>query len=113
MEVFFYGPAAPGDGDERAQRNGAAFRHEAQVERDLTDSLLVRDEAAAHHQVVVRVGPTQDGTTVTVRNDGPPTLAPTTPGAGLRGMRERAEGLGGQLTAGPIDDGWLVEAVLP
>ena len=35
------------------------------------------------------------------------------PGAGLRGMRERAESLGGHLTAGPTDDGWLVEAVLP
>ena len=52
------------------------------------------------------------GTTVTVRNDGPPTPAPT-PGAGLRGMRERAESLGGHLDAGPTDDGWLVEAVLP
>jgi signal transduction histidine kinase len=28
-------------------------------------------------------------------------------------MRERAESLGGHLTAGPTDDGWLVEAVLP
>ena len=49
---------------------------------------------------------------MTVRNDGPPIPAPT-PGAGLLGMRERAESLGGRLTAGPTDGGWLVEAVLP
>ena len=49
---------------------------------------------------------------MTVRNDGPPNPAPT-PGSGLRGMRERAESVGGHLTAGPTDGGWLVEAVLP
>jgi signal transduction histidine kinase len=35
-------------------------------------------------------------------------------GYGLRGMRERAELLGGSLRAGPDDDGaWTVDAVLP
>ncbi|HST42847.1 MAG TPA: sensor histidine kinase [Conexibacter sp.] len=35
-------------------------------------------------------------------------------GAGLRGMRERAEALGGTLTAGPgAERGWRVEATLP
>lgn len=35
-------------------------------------------------------------------------------GYGLRGMRERAELLGGSLSAGPSDDdGWNVDAVLP
>jgi signal transduction histidine kinase len=35
-------------------------------------------------------------------------------GSGLRGMRERAEALGGTFTAGPLDGrGWLVEAMLP
>jgi signal transduction histidine kinase len=28
-------------------------------------------------------------------------------------MRERADALGGRLTAGPHEDGWLVEAVIP
>ena len=88
-----------------ATRGLAAYRI---VQEALTNAA----KHAPGNPVVVRVGPTQDGTTVTVRNDGPPTLAPT-PGAGLRGMRERAESLGGHLTAGPIDDGWLVEAVLP
>jgi signal transduction histidine kinase len=35
-------------------------------------------------------------------------------GSGLRGMRERAEALGGTFSAGPLDGrGWLVEALLP
>lgn len=34
-------------------------------------------------------------------------------GAGLLGMRERAEAMGGQLHAGPEPGGWRVEAVLP
>ena len=35
-------------------------------------------------------------------------------GAGVRGMRERAEALGGTLHAGPgADGGWRVEATLP
>lgn len=34
-------------------------------------------------------------------------------GVGLLGMRERAEALGGTLTAGPTDAGWRVQAVLP
>lgn len=34
-------------------------------------------------------------------------------GAGLSGMHERAEAIGGSLTAGPTDGGWRVRAVLP
>lgn len=34
-------------------------------------------------------------------------------GAGLSGMRQRAEALGGELSAGPRAGGWRVEAVLP
>ncbi|WP_236788650.1 sensor histidine kinase [Amycolatopsis sp. GM8] len=40
-----------------------------------------------------------------------------TPGAsagyGLRGMRERAELLGGRLAAGPVEDGWRVQLTVP
>ena len=34
-------------------------------------------------------------------------------GYGLTGMRERAELLGGRLSAGPTDDGFRVELWLP
>ena len=80
--------------------------------RIVQEALTNATRHAPGQPVVVRVGPTEDGTTVTVRNDGPPNPAPT-PGSGLRGMRERAESVGGHLTAGPTDGGWLVEAVLP
>lgn len=38
---------------------------------------------------------------------------PTGGGHGLIGMRERVEVLGGRLTAGPTEAGWLVRTVLP
>ncbi len=63
---------------------------------------------------------------LTVSDDGPP--APDgaldgvpdgghahgpAPGHGIAGMRERAEALGGTLTAGREDTGFVVRAVLP
>ena len=45
-------------------------------------------------------------------SDGP--AAPDGAGTGVRGMRERAEALGGMLSAGPSgEQGWRVEAALP
>jgi signal transduction histidine kinase len=34
-------------------------------------------------------------------------------GAGIAGMRERAQSLGGSLEAGPVDGGYLVSVLLP
>jgi signal transduction histidine kinase len=48
-----------------------------------------------------------------VQGAGPGGLAGTGGGFGLRGMRERAELLGGTLTAGANDSGWQVELRLP
>ncbi|WP_305782463.1 sensor histidine kinase [Symbioplanes lichenis] len=57
-----------------------------------------------------------DGVRLLVRNDGTP-AAPVTGlggGRGIAGMRDRAESLGGTLTAGPLPDGgWEVRAVIP
>ncbi|HEV7743107.1 MAG TPA: histidine kinase [Pseudolysinimonas sp.] len=56
-----------------------------------------------------------DGTRVrlSVHDDGA-TAASATPGYGVTGMRERAELLGGALTAGPAEaGGWTVAADLP
>jgi len=43
----------------------------------------------------------------------PSTLAATGGGYGLCGLKERAELLGGTLSAGPTGDGWVVELRLP
>ncbi len=80
--------------------------------RIVQEALTNATRHAPGQPVVVRIGPSNEATTVTVRNDGPPVVL-AAPGAGLRGMRERAESVGGRLTAGPTDGGWLVEAVLP
>jgi signal transduction histidine kinase len=52
---------------------------------------------------------------IVVADDGAGSAADTTGArAGLRGMTERAEALGGTLTAGPgAEHGWRVEATLP
>jgi signal transduction histidine kinase len=43
----------------------------------------------------------------------PPAGEPDRASYGLIGMRERAAALGGELTAGPTPDGWLVTCTLP
>ncbi|MEU3272101.1 sensor histidine kinase [Saccharomonospora sp. NPDC006951] len=52
--------------------------------------------------------------TLVVRDDGEPPRSPK-PGNGLRGMRERADALGGKVDAGPSAEGtgFQVRAVLP
>jgi signal transduction histidine kinase len=52
---------------------------------------------------------------VEVRNDVHHRHAPPADGSGtgLLNMRERADAVGGTLTAGPAEDGWLVRAELP
>ncbi len=47
------------------------------------------------------------------RNAAPGSLAQMGGGYGIEGLRERAELLGGTLTAGPDGDGWLVMLRLP
>ncbi|MBO4205553.1 sensor histidine kinase [Micromonospora echinofusca] len=57
-----------------------------------------------------------DGRTVRLRvvDDGHPGVSGGRPGHGLLGMRERATGLGGELSAGPgTPNGWTVEVRIP
>jgi signal transduction histidine kinase len=63
--------------------------------------------------VVVRAD--DDTLTIVVADDGTgPDRASEGAGAGVRGMRERAEALGGALEAGArAGGGWRVEATLP
>jgi signal transduction histidine kinase len=82
------------------------------VYRILQEALtnVVRHAPGSAATVLVEVG---DGRTrVQVDSAGAPGPA-SMDGAGLTGMRERAEAIGGRLTAGPWGTGWRVEAELP
>ena len=84
--------------------------------RIVQEALTNATRHAPGEPVSVEISVDQSETTVAVRNDG--TVDHVSPaGSGLRGMRERAEGVGGWLSAGTLEEtarrGWLVEAVLP
>ncbi|MFJ6671472.1 sensor histidine kinase [Actinosynnema sp. NPDC091369] len=67
---------------------------------------------AAATAAVVRVRPEDGDVVVEVEDDG--TGTPGAPGNGILGMRERAQALGGTVTAGPRPDGgFRVHARLP
>lgn len=101
------------EGGQAAASAGAAVQIAAYriVQEALSNA--VRHSPGA--RVTVRVHADPGAIRIRVHN----VAAPETPndpsgGYGLRGMRERAELLGGSLRAGPDDDGsWTVDAVLP
>jgi signal transduction histidine kinase len=80
------------------------------VQEALTN--VMRHASASHADVSVHVdGDTLD---IDVTDDGTAAAPPTTDGHGLRGMRERAAALGGEVSAGPAEHGgWHVHARLP
>ncbi len=81
------------------------------VQEALTN--VLRHANARAVSVVVRAD--DDMLTIVVADDGTGSHRPGTgAGAGIRGMRERAEALGGTLRADPgAEGGWRVEATLP
>jgi signal transduction histidine kinase len=81
------------------------------VQEALTN--VLRHANARSVSVVVRAD--DDMLTIVVADDGAGADHPTAGSrAGVRGMRERAEALGGTLDAGPRPEGgWRVEAALP
>lgn len=86
----------------------AAFRV---VQESLTNALRYAPGAAV--RVVVN-GAGRDLTVRVTNGDATyrrPLLSGT--GRGLAGLRERVQELGGQLVAGPVAGGWLVEATIP
>ncbi|MBG6191320.1 signal transduction histidine kinase [Arthrobacter sp. CAN_A212] len=86
--------------------------------RIVQEALTNAAKHAPRSQVSVQVIPDHDpaGTGITIRNtlsteagtDSPPGL-----GLGLISMRERAAGIGGQVTAGATAHHWTVAAILP
>ncbi|WP_041259308.1 sensor histidine kinase [Pseudofrankia inefficax] len=81
------------------------------VQESLTN--VLRHASATRVRVELDHGP--DAVGIVVHDDGLGRSTPVTPkaGHGLVGMTERAEALGGTLTAGPGAGGWLVRARLP
>jgi signal transduction histidine kinase len=99
-------------GELPAPVDSAAYRI---VQESLTNAVRHARDAT---RVTVRFTRTGDGIEVVVRDDGTGGSGTADPGPGpgngLRGMRERAEALGGTLTAGARrDGGFQVHAVLP
>jgi signal transduction histidine kinase len=102
---------APGIGDLPDHVAGVVHRV---VQESLTN---VRRHASSARRVTLRVTK-GDHVEVVVADDGiqpAGTGEPAEPGYGLLGMRERVEGSGGTLVAGPRADGsgWEVRATLP
>jgi signal transduction histidine kinase len=99
------------EGDPRplpAEADLAAYRI---VQEALTN--VTRHSTAC--TATVRVDYADGEVTVSVEDDGVPSSpGPSTGGSGIRGMRDRAESLGGALEAGPgPDGGFAVRARLP
>ncbi len=85
--------------------------------RTAQEALTNVSRHSAADRVEVRLAYEAGGTRLVVQDHGPgaPVMVGPSPGGGygLTGMRERAELLGGRLTAGPTDDGFRVELWLP
>ncbi len=109
--------AAGLDADAEVELNGrvvpiaveqAGFRI---VQEALTN--VMRHARASRARVMLRVE--DDTLHIDVTDDGTDAVSTPSPGGhGLRGMRERAAALGGEVTAGPTEHGgWQVRARLP
>jgi signal transduction histidine kinase len=87
---------------------------QAAAYRIVQESLSNAAKHAHHARTEVRITHAGDALTVEVADDSRNTAPAVGDGSGLRGMRERAEQLGGTLEAGPAPDrGWRVRARLP
>jgi signal transduction histidine kinase len=77
------------------------------------ESLSNAAKHARRARTDVRIANAGDTVTVEITDDNP-SAAPAAEGSGLRGMRERAEQVGGSLEAGPAPvHGWRVCAQFP
>ncbi|SKC47995.1 sensor histidine kinase [Krasilnikoviella flava] len=106
---FDVDPALLTAGAVPAHLAGVAFRV---VQEALTN---VGRHAPGARTVVVHADREDGRLRVAVSDDGGPAGPPdeNRPGYGLRGMRERVEGVGGTLAAGPVGDGFVVDATIP
>jgi signal transduction histidine kinase len=87
------------------------------IYRTAQEALTNITRHSAADRVEITLSHADDGTTLVVQDFGPgaPVMVGPSPGGGygLTGMRERAELLGGRLSAGPTRDGFRVELWVP
>jgi signal transduction histidine kinase len=112
--------AAPGrhvayteTGVPRAVSPGTALTVYRVVQESLTNTLKHTDPPTMSE---VRLAWTPDELVLVVVDDGIPHSrpAPTAPGRGIRGMRDRVEQAGGRLESGPQQHGgWRIRAAFP
>ncbi|OKI49722.1 sensor histidine kinase [Micromonospora sp. CB01531] len=96
------------DGEPRALPRAV----EAAAYRIVQEAVANAVRHARAGRIEIGLGYRPDGLSLTVRDDGRNPAGP--PGNGLRGMTERAVGLGGWLRAGPVDGGGFeVQGWLP
>lgn len=85
--------------------------------RIVQESLANASRHAPHADTKVRTTVDGDVVAVEIRTTGPVLngsgTEPDRPRYGVRGMQERADVVGGTLTAGPEPDGWLVRCAVP
>ena len=83
------------------------------VGQEALTNVLIHSGATA---ATVRLGRVGADVVLTVEDNGSAASTPSglgSGGAGLRGMRERADAVGGHLVAGSTGRGWRVELVVP
>ena len=76
-------------------------------------SNTAKDAPATPVTMTLAVSPSAAAITVINEVDRQDACLDFTPGNGLRGMRQRAELLGGTIDVGPFPGGWLVHATIP
>ncbi|WP_254125798.1 sensor histidine kinase [Amycolatopsis sp. CA-230715] len=86
----------------------------ATITRTVQEALSNTRKHAPGAPVVVTLTRREDRVELEVRDrQGEQPTDPSPGGFGLRGMRERAALLGGELDSGPVEDGWRVHLVVP
>lgn len=123
-EAFREQSGLPVSVDVRGEPRGLAPDARLAIYRTAQEALTNVRRHAAAKRVAVRLAYLPDETVLVVEDHGPPGMAPPVAvavggggvgigGFGLTGMRERAELLGGELSASPTADGFRVELRLP
>ena len=94
--------------------HGLAAHLQSAAYRIVQESLSNAAKHARPAHTDIRVAHAGDAFTVEITDDGSNAISVVGEGSGLRGMRERAEQLGGSLEAGPAPvRGWCVRARFP